>query len=307
MYIISGSGHDNDLSVLKRDAKDNDWGPPENLGRTVNSPSPGVDDSGPSISADGLTLYFHSNRTGGYGSWDIYMTTRATKNDPWGPPVNLGAKVNSSSADVGPWISPDGLELYFHSWRPGGYGGADLWAVERATADEPWGPVVNLGPPLNSASDDGWPCVSPDGLVLLFCTYRAGGYGEEDIWMARRTNSAPWQTPANLGPKVNAFTYNDLSRISPDGRTLYFWTGRTIDPGTNDNWQAPILPIVDFNGDKKVDLVDLVLLIDHWGTNKTLCDIGPMPWGDGKVDIEDLKVFMTHWEKENPADSKDDR
>jgi len=65
-------------------------------------------------------------------------------------------------------------------------------------------------------------------------------------------------------------------------------------------WQAPIIPIVDFNADGKVDLVDLVMLIDNWGTNKTLCDIGPMPWGDGKVDIEDLKVFMTYYEKENP-------
>jgi len=61
-----------------------------------------------------------------------------------------------------------------------------------------------------------------------------------------------------------------------------------------------ILPIVDFNTDKKVDLVDLVMLIDDWGTNKTHCDIGPMPWDDGKVDIEDLKVFMAYYEKANP-------
>ena len=78
---------------------------------------------------------------------------------------------------------------------------------------------------------------------------------------------------------------------------LYFWSNRT---GDWENYQVPILPVVDFNADKKVDLVDLVMLIDNWGTNKTLCDIGPMPWGDGKVDIEDLKVFMTYYEKENP-------
>ena len=64
--------------------------------------------------------------------------------------------------------------------------------------------------------------------------------------------------------------------------------------------QAPVVPIVDFNADGKADLVDLVMLIDDWGKNKSVCDIRPLPWGDGKVDIEDLKVFMTYYEKANP-------
>jgi hypothetical protein len=69
--------------------------------------------------------------------------------------------------------------------------------------------------------------------------------------------------------------------------------------------EAPILPIVDFNGDKKVDLVDLVMLINDWGKNKSVCNIGPYAWGDGKLDIEDLKVFMTYYEKENQPKSQD--
>jgi hypothetical protein len=83
---------------------------------------------------------------------------------------------------------------------------------------------------------------------------------------------------------------------------LYFdrWDGSTFTQR-----KAPILPIVDFNGDKKVDLVDLVMLINDWGKNKSVCDIGPLPWGDGKVDIEDLKVFMTYYEKANPPKSND--
>jgi hypothetical protein len=115
--------------------------------------------------------------------------------------------------------------------------------------------------------------------------------------MARRASlSVPWQAAVNLGPMVNSPACEAVPRISPDGHTFYFWS----DEAGGTNWQAPIIPIVDFNGDGKVNLVDLVMLIDNWGTNKTLCDIGPMPWGDGKVDIEDLKVFTAEWEKENP-------
>jgi len=104
----------------------------------------------------------------------------------------------------------------------------------------------------------------------------------------------------NLGPSVNSPADDFGANVSTDGRMLYFTSDRAGGHGDADIWQAPIIPIVDFNGDGKVDLVDLVMLIDNWGTNQTLCDIGPMPWGDGKVDIEDLKVFMTYYEKENP-------
>ncbi len=59
--------------------------------------------------------------------------------------------------------------------------------------------------------------------------------------------------------------------------------------------------IVDFNGDGVTDFADMVMLIDSWGTDDPLYDIGPMPWGDGVVDVEDLKVFIAHWEKEDSA------
>jgi hypothetical protein len=53
-------------------------------------------------------------------------------------------------------------------------------------------------------------------------------------------------------------------------------------------------PVLDFNGDGIVDCADMCIMVDYWGTNEPLCDIGPMPWGDGVVDVEDLKVLTEH-------------
>ena len=67
-----------------------------------------------------------------------------------------------------------------------------------------------------------------------------------------------------------------------------------------DLWQAPIIPIVDLNSDGIVDSADMVIMVDNWGTDNSLCDIGPMPWGDGVVDVEDLIVLAEHLFEEVP-------
>ena len=205
IYIDSdrSGGYGNiDLWVLRRSSINLDWGPPENLGPAVNTSK---EEAAATISADGLTLYFNTNAPGGQGSYDIYMTTRATKNSPWEPPVNLGPKVNSAGLDAHPCISPDNLELYFISDRPGGYGSNDLYVSRRATANDPWGGPVNLGPAVNDPYNVAAPHLSPDGLLLFFqdvfgSTPRPGGYGGCDIWMTRRaTVSSPWQTAGEPG------------------------------------------------------------------------------------------------------------
>ena len=65
-------------------------------------------------------------------------------------------------------------------------------------------------------------------------------------------------------------------------------------------WQAPILPVVDLNGDGIVDAADMSIMIEHWGEDYSLCDIGPMPWGDGIVDVQDLIVLAEHLFEEVP-------
>jgi hypothetical protein len=284
-----------DLYVATRESTDDDWGPVVNLGPTVNTPS--LEGHG-CISADGLTLYFCSNRPGGFGSYDLWVTTRATKADKWGTPVNLGPNVNSSTYAMESSISPDGLTLWFESGRPGGLGGGDVWMTTRPTISDPWGPPVNLGPPVNSAFDDGDPSISDDGRILFFTSGRPGGYGNYDLWVSKRkTTDDQWGTTVNLGRSVNQ-TSNDLgANISADGRTLYFNSNRPGGYGSYDIWQAPIIPVVDFNGDEKVDLKDFSKLAQYWGQNESSVDIAP-PIGDGTVDFQDLAVFAEYWLKE---------
>jgi len=284
MYIESGDrpGYGQcDLWVCKRAAPEDEWGPPENLGPLVNGAS---DDNWASISGDGLDLYFMSTRPGGYGGWDIYVTKRATRTSPWGPATNLGSKVNSSDDDCQPSVPSDGLELYFASWRAGA---GDIYVAGRATGNDPWSDSSNLGPAVNGPAEDCWTCISPDGLLLFVMSNRAGGYGGYDIWMARRAGrTAPWEPAANLGPTFNGPTWDGRPLVTPDGSALYFVT-------QSGGWMtAPILPIVDFNGDGKVDATDMDLLEINWGQSDPVGDVGPCPWGDGIVDEKDLKVLM---------------
>jgi len=287
---LAGGQGIRDIWVLKRASQEDGWGPPENLGSAVNSASMEFCSS---VSGDGLELYFMSNRPGGYGAFNLYVTRRATRTSQWGPATNLGPKVNTSYGDYAPSVSSDGLELYFSSYRPGGYGIADIYVSKRATTQDPWGNPVNLGPAVNSPSYEECPCLSADGLLLLFQGGRPGGFGDCDLWMTRRANrTAPWEPAVNLGPIINSPEYDCRPALAPDGSALYFewnWPDRRARP-----WKVPILPIVDFNADGKVDRVDTGALMLNWDTDKSLYDIGPTPLGDGIVDSKDLMVLAQH-------------
>ena len=292
-----------DIWVTTKSTKDDPWGTPVNLGPQVNS---SAQDGCATITADGLELYLFSYRSGGYGQGDIYVSRRDTNRDEWGPAVNLGSTLNGSSDDLPSWVSPDGLELYFMSTRSGGYGRDDIWVTTRATRSDSWEAPVNLGPEVNSAAREGYPFVSPDGLTLFFSEevdppFRSGGFGRGDMWVAMRTSvSEPWGAPLNLGAVVNSPSYDGGPRISPDGSTLYFCSARpgSLGGSYGDIYEAPIIPIVDFNGDMSVDVKDVVIMTEHWGEDYSLCDIGPMPWGDGIVDVQDLIVLAEHLFKE---------
>jgi hypothetical protein len=292
-----------DIWVSTRETTDDDWEEPVNLGSTINT-SQG--DTCAIISSNGLELYFSSNRPGGYGNYDLWMSSRTKTTDNWSDPVNLGLPVNSSNMDGGPFLTADGLELYFYSQRSGGYGSDDIWVSRRANKNDPWGEPTNLGPIVNSSASESFPFLSYDGLLLLFSEdyygpIRPGGFGNLDMWVTRRASVLdPWGTPVNLGPIINTSSLDGGPRISTDGSTLYFCSERPGGYGGiwGDIYQAPIIPIIDLNGDGFIDTEDLLIMIDNWGTDKSLCDIGPTPLGDGVIDEVDLEVLMSYWGQE---------
>ncbi|MBP8303742.1 MAG: protein kinase, partial [Phycisphaerae bacterium] len=260
--------------------------------------------------ADGLELYFDSSRrAGGYGNSDIYVVRRQSVSDPWGQVVNLGEVINSKADEFAPTVSADGLELYFSGFlggtgrvRPGGYGHSDLWVTRRATRNDLWGPPENLGGVVNSEYQDARPFLSADSLVLLFDSERLGTHDEGDLYITRRaTRSSPWGPPVNLGSPINTPFFEEDACLSPDGATLYWDCDRPNGYGRFDIWQAPILPIVDFNGDRNVGAEDLAMLSEDWGWNESVCDIGPYAWGDGIVDEQDLAVLGQYMDVNGPV------
>jgi len=131
-----------------------DWSAPVNLGPVVNSP---FIDFTPELSPDGLSLYFSSNRPGGFGLTDLYVARRTGPDQSWGPPVNLGAVINTSRPEAGPHFSRDGHRLYFASGRPGGLGANDIFVSRRDNPNDDfgWQAPVNLGPAVNSSGFEG--------------------------------------------------------------------------------------------------------------------------------------------------------
>ena len=135
----------------------------------------------PAISSDGTRLYFSSNRPGGFGGMDIYVSTY--RKESWSTPVNLGPIINSTGNEVFPCISEDEV-LYFSSSDQGGLGRLDIFRSKKVHADSErtWQIKENLGEPFNSPGDDFGFYINADNSGGLFTSSRNGGKGKDDIY-----------------------------------------------------------------------------------------------------------------------------
>ena len=154
------------------------WRNIRNLGADVNSPSW---DSQPSLSPDGLMLFFASERPGGQGGTDLWMSSRAYGGD-FSRAVNLGRNINTTGDEVAPNIAADNSTLYFSSdWHPG-IGGQDVYRSKKSAGG--WTAPQHIGTPINSEWDDYFCSLRLNSDDLYFASNRPGGRGDLDIYLA---------------------------------------------------------------------------------------------------------------------------
>ncbi|MBW7891622.1 MAG: PD40 domain-containing protein [Chitinophagaceae bacterium] len=153
------------------------WSVPENMGERINTE---FWESSPSLSPDKRELYFSSDRPGGYGGKDIYVS-RHMPDGRWSKPENLGPKINTAGDESCPFIHADNQTMYFTSNGLMGYGGDDLF-LARKKSDGSWDYVENLGYPINTIENEGSLIVAADGITAYYASDRNDTRGGLDIY-----------------------------------------------------------------------------------------------------------------------------
>ena len=230
-----------DLWVAKRYTIDDDWDTPRNLGAPVNTP---YAEYAPSITEDGLSLYFCSNQGEPSDPVHIWVSTRDRTSNQWKTPTKLGPNVNRFGHHRAPSISGDGLELYVESMLFREEGQFDLWRTTRASEEDPWEPLEHLGLTVDSPWWDGEPSLSPDGLMLFYSHNEYSPQcvmGARNIWLTTRSSrEAPWRTPVNLGPTINSGNWAQSACLSHDRSVFYFISDRDNGQGSWDIWEVKL-------------------------------------------------------------------
>lgn len=166
------------------------WSEPQNLGPNINTE---FWESAPSLSPDKRALYFSSNRPGGSGGLDLYVSYRQP-NGKWSPAVNMGPSINTAGDEQAPFIHADNQTLYYTSNGLPGYGNSDLFMIRKDISGE-WGAPENLGYPINTIENEGSLAVSADGLTAYYASDRSDSRGGLDLYkFDLRPDIRPYRT-----------------------------------------------------------------------------------------------------------------
>ena len=268
------------------------WRTPTQLPSTVNSAR---GEGHPHVSRDGCELFFHtSDGLGDYLTSRIMVSRRSQPEDPWGEAEELPWPINSGDGESEPSLSPNGLELYFDSRRPGFGFNVNILVARRASKNTPFGE-----PELFEAGA-GSSHISHDGLHVFFGSSRAPSFGAEDIFVRSRSSvddefGPSVHLPAPINSPVAEYGY----ATSPDGM-LYF--SRLQDtPFASTIWKVQLpsetrLRRGDCNHDGEVDISDAICILG-WlflGGETPKCVAAANTNGDAEEDISDATYLLSH-------------
>ncbi len=239
-----------------------------NLGNNINTP---FDEIKPSVTVDGSRMYFASDKEGGKGKLDIYVSE--FKDGEWQTAVNLGDRINTPDHETINGISFDGTKILIYGGFPGHMGNGDNYYFEKT--ERGWSNIMHFPPMVNSKFYDSDAFMTADGFAVIFTSDREGVVGERvakntrfhgsvagntDLFVTVRRGTY-WQPPVNLGPVINTPYAERSPFLHPDGRTLYFSSDghpglgkmdvfKSVRPNTDSwtEWSEPVNLGKDVNG-----------------------------------------------------------
>ncbi|MDA3954205.1 MAG: OmpA family protein [Bacteroidales bacterium] len=218
-----------------------EWNTAVNIGAPVNSE---YWEAQPSISPDGKSLFFVSNRDGGSGQKDIWMSN-IMEDGRWSKPINLGENVNSAGQEQSPFIHPDNKTLYFASDGKIGMGGFDLYKASR-NDDGTWSKAINLGYPINTASDEIGLIVNAQGNRAFFSSDRLNDKGRDifefELYKEARPNPVSYI-------KGNVFDSENKNRLKANFELISLETNEIIMQAESDPNSGEFLVCIPSDND----------------------------------------------------------
>lgn len=294
--------------------EDSSWSSPQYFGFTINTTGY---EGQPCISSDNRDLYFVSNREGGYGGMDIWVSH--FENKYWSKPVNLGPTINTAKNETSPFIHPDNETLYFASDGHPGLGETDLF-MSRRYRDGSWKRPVNLGAPINSEKFDGSIVVNAKGTLGYCASDRADSKGGLDLY-SFETYPAIQPIPTlclkgymldkHTGRRItgrpiyftNTFTQSPVGeQSSNEGDGSYaqaLQLGRTYRMSVIEDGYRPYYRTLKLDGDSLPDIVyhDIKLRQPGWIDTlyrSTWCT-DSSGYSLDSSSLADLDTLLTHW------------
>jgi outer membrane protein OmpA-like peptidoglycan-associated protein/tetratricopeptide (TPR) repeat protein len=207
-----------DLFMAYRVSNDSPWTTPQPFGGLINTPEY---EGMPSLSPDNNELYFVSNRPGGYGGMDIWVSR--FEYGLWQEPQNAGPAINSAGNETAPHIGFDNKTLYFTSDGKPGMGGNDLFMSRRTKNG--WMPAMNMGYPINTAYEEKSTFVTLAGDRLFFSSDRNGPAGNYDVYEA----TLPRKEQPDAVSYLEGYVYDSITKDRLNSALIYVCNAQTGD------------------------------------------------------------------------------